>query len=317
MARDFEASSFCDGSTALGLQKSAVDYNVEVDRIAGAVHHEFENLLFGGPGGTVAKDGYVSVPTDFRERSDARGVYGFLYVRRIVRLHLAEHSDGFKLGVGTVAVVAKFNARAGGLAGGGGAFDVELGIESDLDFEGLETQGDGAFDFIGDLVRWFGAHPITSLDPIAVLATDEVVDGLVRCFSNYVPKGLIDRSGDVQCGRCAGVKEVAEFRGDLAGEIHPSFDRVDVVRIAANQSGLDLFKEALVTTGSDTSFTQPRDAFVSVDEEDRLDGGEARAVPHRYRLVLTERGKRNADVARADVGDFHWEYSHGLMISTG
>ena len=42
-----------------------------------------------------------------------------------------------------------------------------------------------------------------------------------------------------------------------------------------------------------------------VDEYDRLDGGESRAVPHGHWLMFAESGKRDADVAGSDVGDFH------------
>ena len=87
------------------------------------------------------------------------------------------------------------------------------------------------------------------------------------------------------------------------------------MRVASDEPRLDLLEKPLVAASSDAGLAETGDTFVSVDEDNRLDGGEAGAVPHRHRFVLAEGRERDADVASADIGDLHWEYSHGLMIS--
>ena len=124
---------------ALGLEEAAVDDNVEVDGVAGPVHDEFEDLLFGGAGWSVAEDRDVGVAADFGKGAYTGGVDGFFDVGWVVRLHLAEHADGFELGVGAVAVVTEFDAGTGGFSCGGDAFDVEFRVQADLDFEGFES----------------------------------------------------------------------------------------------------------------------------------------------------------------------------------
>ena len=110
-----------------------------MDSIAGAVHYQFKDLLFGCAGRAVAEDRDVSVATDFGEGHYAGGIDRLLDVGRVVRLHFSEHSDGFELRVRAVAVVAKFDAWSSCFAGGSDAFDVELRIEADLDLERLEA----------------------------------------------------------------------------------------------------------------------------------------------------------------------------------
>ena len=58
---DFESAGFGDGGASLGFEESAVDHDVEVDGVTGAVHDEFEDLLFGGARWTVAEDGDVGM----------------------------------------------------------------------------------------------------------------------------------------------------------------------------------------------------------------------------------------------------------------
>ena len=178
-------------------------------------------------------------------------------------------------------------------------------VEADLDLEGFEALGDCAFDLVCALVWRFRAHPVARFDAIAILAADEVVDRLVGGFADNVPEGLVDGSGDVEGGGCAGVEEVTDLGCDLAGKVHAAFDGVDVVRVAADQAGLDLFEEALVAAGADAGFADAGDALVGIDEDDGLDGGEAGAVPHGDGLVFAEGREGDADVAGADVGDFH------------
>ena len=81
---------------------------------------------------------------------------------------------------------------------------------------------------------------------------------------------------------------MADFGGDLSGEVHAAFDGVDVVRVTADQSRFDLLEETLVPTCADAGFTEAGNAFVGVDKDDGLDGCEARAVPHSYGFVLTQ-----------------------------
>ena len=88
------------------------------------------------------------------------------------------------------------------------------------------------------------------------------------------------------------------------------------MRVAADESGLDLLEEALIAAGSDAGLSDARDPLVGIDEDDRLDGSEPRTVPHGHRLVLPQRRERDTDIPRADVGDFQREYSQGLITST-
>ena len=71
MAGNFEATSFGDGGAALGLEEAAIDDDVEVDGVAGALDYKFEDLLFSGTSGAVAEDRDVGVSADFGEGSDA------------------------------------------------------------------------------------------------------------------------------------------------------------------------------------------------------------------------------------------------------
>ena len=196
----------------------------------------------------------------------------------------------------------------------GYALDVELRIEADLDLEGLESSGDGPFDLVGDLFRRFGTHPVARFHAVAVSTADQVVDGLVGRFADNVPQRLVDGSSDIQCGRGARVEQVADFGGDLTGQVHAPFDRVDVVRVAADESGLDLFEEALITAGPDAGLSDARDPFIGIDEDDGLDGCEPGAVPHGNRLMLPQRRERDTDIPRADVGDFHGVKSDELSL---
>ena len=70
MAGDLEAPGFGDGGASLGLEEAAVDDDVEVDGVAGALDDEFEDLFFRGASWPIAEDGDVGVATDFGERAD-------------------------------------------------------------------------------------------------------------------------------------------------------------------------------------------------------------------------------------------------------
>ena len=81
---------------------------------------------------------------------------------------------------------------------------------------------------------------------------------------------------------------MADFGGDLTVQVHAPFDRVDIVRVASDESGLDLLEEALVAAGPDAGLSDARDPLIGIDEDDRLDGCEPGAVPHRHRLMLSQ-----------------------------